>query len=102
MLSLTLSDTDTFKFLSAVVKGGEVYLPDLLRKTIGNTLLPDTDFKRQEGRGAAEHENVERPDIAQLFRPICAIDEKDLIGNLPQNTPYFIIAGVAGVAQAYR
>jgi len=36
MLSLTLSDMDTFNFLSAVVKGGEVDLPYLFQKTIGN------------------------------------------------------------------
>ncbi len=102
MLSLTLSDMDTFNFLSAVVKGGEVDLPYLFRKTIGNAFLPDTDLEGQEERGAAEHENVERPDIAQLFRLVCAIDEVYLVGDLPQNTLYFIIAGVAGIAQAHR
>ena len=102
MLSLTLSDMDTFNFLSAVVKGSEVDLPYLFWKTIGYALLPDTDLEGQEERGTAEHENIESTDITQLFRFVGAIDEVYPVGGLSQNTLYFIIAGVASISQAHR
>lgn len=102
MLSLTFSDTDTFDFLSSAVKCGKVDLPDLLRQAIGDAFMPDTDWERHKERGAAEHEDVERPDISQLLCPVCATDEINLVGDLPQNTLYFIIAGVTGIAQANR
>ncbi len=94
MLSLTLSDMDTFNFLSAVVKGGEVALPYLFRKAIGNALLPDIDLEGQEERGADIIKTGDRfsdksfliPDI--LYQCYNVLEEPEPIQNIINSKPH--------------
>src|SRR4030042_2570844 len=74
---LTLSDTATLDFLSPVLKRLEVDFTEVFRQEAGDAFFPDIYIQRGERRETPQHEQVERPDVAQLLglrRPVHEVD----------------------------
>src|SRR4030042_1154626 len=90
---LTLSDTDTFDFLSAQLKCFQVDFKDILRHAPGDAVFPDFNIQRREHGKTAQHVDIKSPYVTQFFSSFIAVDEIDLVGATFQSGGNLVVGG---------